>query len=198
MNAYHPVRYTCNDSTSIARSLQENVNPKYGSQYARREPECTSSQTFVERIQVPSMSDRDRGRGHGGFHGGVRPPRGVPAYGYNQSNGITTYIDRAGPPGPASMVADGVLSSQRHSTDYEHGQWDQQVSFLQRGRYGPPVVPTPPARHINFGIGPPAGSAAMAYPHDIMRHPQYPTPLGMGLNVHRGSLEVRLRPGNPP
>ena len=142
------------------------------------------AQAFVERIQVPRMSDRDRGRGHGGFHGGVRPPRGVPAYGYIQSNGNTTYIDRAGPPGPASMVADGVLSSQRHSTDNGHGQWDQQVSFLQRGRYGPPVVPTPPARHINFGIGPPPGNDAMAYPYDNMRHPQYPTPLGMGLNVH--------------
>ena len=69
------------------------------------------AQTFVERIQVPSMSDRDRGRGHGGFPGGVRPPRSVPAYGYNQSNSITTYINRAGPPGTASMVADGVLPS---------------------------------------------------------------------------------------
>ena len=130
------------------------------------------------------MSDRDRGRGHGGFHGGGRPPRSVPTYEYNQSYGNTNYINRAGPPGPASMVADGVLSSQRHSTGNGHGQWDQQVSFLQRGRNGPPVVPTSPARHINFGIGPPAGSDAMAYPHDIMRHPQYPTPLGMGLNVH--------------
>ena len=142
------------------------------------------AQTFVERIQVPSMSDRDRGRGHGGFHGGVRPPRGVPAYGYNQSNGITTYIDRAGPPGTASMAAVGVLPPQRHSTGNMHGQWDQQVSTLQRGRDAPPFVPMPPARHINFGIGPPPGNDAMAYPHDNMRHPQYSTPLGMGLNVH--------------
>ena len=129
------------------------------------------------------MSDRDRGRGHGGFPGGVRPPRSVPAYGYNQSNGITTYIDRAGSPGTASMVVDGVLPSQRHSTGNRHGQWDQQVSYLQRGRDAPPFVQTPPARHINFGVGPPAGSNAMAYIQDNMRHQQHSTPLGMGLNV---------------
>ena len=48
------------------------------------------------------MSDRDRGRGHGGFHGGVRPPQGVPASRYNQSNDVMNDINRAGPPGAAS------------------------------------------------------------------------------------------------
>ena len=53
------------------------------------------------------MSDRDRGRGHGGFHGGGRPPRGVPAYGYSQFNGVITYINRAEPAGTASREGGG-------------------------------------------------------------------------------------------
>ena len=110
------------------------------------------------------MSDRDRGRDHGGLHGGGRPPRGVPAYGYNQSDGIITYIDLAEPAGTASMVADGVNPSERHPTGNRHGQWERnaEFSYMQHARDALPLLQTPPSKHTNFGVGPPTGSHAMA------------------------------------
>ena len=101
------------------------------------------------------MSDRDRGRGHGGFHGGVRPPRGVPPYGYNQSNGIITYIDRAEPAGTASMVADGVNPSERHPTSNRHGQWEHnaEFSYMQHARDALPLLQTP--HHVRWALAQP-------------------------------------------
>ena len=126
------------------------------------------------------MSDRDRGqRGRDGFREDMGPVPSGSQYMSEQYNVGTNYMNRAAPPGAASMVADGV-NPPRHWSPHGHGQWELAGPRSHWGSHPASFPQTTPPPYVQYGGGPPTLKLHMVGHDNDMWSMRQSTPLPAG------------------